>query len=511
MLVDARGLTAGSTLKADLCIVGAGAAGITIAHELRESGLDILLVEGGGLDPTNRSQLLYDAEMVTVYRGREKDGTYPIRSRLRYFGGTTNHWKGWCRPLEAIDFEARDWIHLSGWPIALADVEPWYVRAAELVQIPPYEPDHGHGRTSGRRRTLLQDNPRLLTRVFHYSPPTKFGVVYRDALVESEKVRILLETAVVRLRAAGDASSVDRLELRVEDGPDLHVEARAFVLAAGGIENPRLLLLSDAEQPEGLGNGSDQVGRYLMDHPHLGRYGHAILRGPEDRRHLTRFYGKRERDPLMGCRTLAVFCLAPDVLRSERLMNCFLSLPRRKKKDPPPDFDLAVSEACGAVDAFAAGPEAFARHHASRISIRAEHAPNPESRVRLLDDVDRLGMRRVSVNWALAPGDAASIRRNVEILCEELGASSLGRARIDERPDEPWRRVKPGDHHVGTTRMGADPATSVVDGDCRLHGVDNLWVAGSSVFPTCGASNPTLTIVALAARLAGHLGEVLNR
>ena len=508
MLIDARQLGEGATLRADLCIVGAGAAGITIAHELRGSGLDILLVEGGGFDPTPRSQLLYDAEMLTVYRGRDKDGTYPVRSRLRYFGGTTNHWKGWCRPLEAIDFEPRDWMAGSGWPIRLGDVEPWYARAAELVEIPTYEADHGASRTSGRRRTLLDGNRRLLTRVFHYSPPTRFGVVYRPALVESERVRILLESNALRLRATPDASSVSRLEVRAEDGPDFGVEARAFVLAAGGIENPRLLLLSDAEQAEGLGNGYDQVGRYLMDHPHLGRSGHALLRGPSTDKDFARFYARREHDPEVGCRSLAVFCVAPEVQRSERLMNCFVSLPRLKGEEPD-EFALAVSDVGAAIDGWSAGAGALARRRASRISIRAEQGPNPESRVRLVEQRDRLGSRKVSVNWALAPGDAESIRRTVEVLCDEMAACSLGRGRIDVDLDRPWGRVKPGDHHVGTTRMGADPTTSVVDGDCRLHGVDNLWVAGSSVFTTCGASNPTLTIVALAARLADHLGGVL--
>jgi choline dehydrogenase-like flavoprotein len=508
VLTDARGLEANATLSADLCIVGAGAAGITIAHELLGSGLDVVLVEGGGLQPTERSQRLYEAEMLTVYRSREKDGDYPLSSRLRYFGGTTNHWKGWCRPLEAIDFEARDWIPGSGWPIELAELRPWYDRAAELVEIPPYEAEHGAGRTEGLRRTLLDGNQRLLTRVFHFSPPTRFGQVYRQALAESPEVRVLLESNALRLRAAADGSRVRRLEVRAEDGPDFVVQARAFVLAAGGIENPRLLLLSDAEQPGGLGNGNDQVGRCLMDHPHLSRFGLAALRGPGHDEHFARFYATREEDPLLGCRTLAIFCLAPEVQRAERLMNCFVSLPERK--DGLGGFSGAVSATGAAIDGW--GPQAGAldRPLAARLSLRAEQAPNPDSRVRLVDARDRLGLRKVSVEWALTPTDAASIRRTVELLSDEVAASSLGRIRIDADEDEPWRRVKPGDHHIGTTRMGTDPATSVVDGDGRLHGVHNLWVAGSSLFPTCGASNPTLTIVALAARLADHLRGVLG-
>jgi choline dehydrogenase-like flavoprotein len=510
VLTDARGLEANATLSADLCIVGAGAAGITIAHELLGSGLDVVLVEGGGLQPTERSQRLYEAEMLTVYRSREKDGDYPLSSRLRYFGGTTNHWKGWCRPLEAIDFEARDWIPGSGWPIELAELRPWYDRAAELVEIPPYEAEHGAGRTEGLRRTLLDGNQRLLTRVFHFSPPTRFGQVYRQALAESPEVRVLLESNALRLRAAADGSRVRRLEVRAEDGPDFNIEAGAFVLAAGGIENPRLLLVSDAEQPGGLGNGHDQVGRYLMDHPHLGRFGQAVLRGPERDKHFARFYGKREFDAAVGCRSLAVLCLAAEVQRAERLMNCFVSLPRLKREERD-EFGRAISDTCAAIDGWAVEPTSLARRHTSRISIRAEQGPNPESRVRLVDERDRLGQRKVSVNWALTAADAASIRRTVEVLCAEVSATTLGRGRIDVAGERPWERVKPGDHHVGTTRMGADPATSVVDRDCKLHGVDNLWVAGSSVFTTSGASNPTLTIVALAARLADHLRGVLAR
>ena len=204
MLLKARDLDSDAVLQADLCIVGAGAAGISIARALRGRGLDIVLLEGGGFEPSARSQELYKAEMKTVYRGRRKDGGYPMTSRLRYFGGTTNHWRGWCRPLEGFDFEARDWIPHSGWPIDLQDLQPWYEQALDLVQIEPFEDDHGASRREGKRSPRLVDSERLVTRIFHYSPPTRFGTVYRQDLVGADRVRLLLESNVLELRS--DAS-----------------------------------------------------------------------------------------------------------------------------------------------------------------------------------------------------------------------------------------------------------------------------------------------------------------
>ncbi len=510
MIEDPRSLQAGAVVRADLCIVGGGAAGITLAKELAGSGLSIVLLEGGAFDATTRSQALYKAEMVTVYRGRKADGTYPLRSRLRFFGGTTNHWRGWTRPLEAFDLEARDWIPHSGWPIQRAELDRWYARAVELVQVKPYEVDHGASRKEGPRSPRLGASERLVTRIFHYSPPTRFGRVYRDELVESGEVRLMLEANALRLRTNAEASRVEAVVVQAEDGPAFEVQARGFVLAAGGIENPRLLLLSDDVAPAGLGNDRDLVGRYFMDHPHMGRAGQVVFRDPEARRNFLRLYYKREKDPAVGCKTLGVWCLTEAVQRAEKLQNYSMSLRPKEWKELDP-VGQAVAAASGAVDAWGQGTDVDdGRAFFARFSIRGEHGPNPRSRLRLGEDRDRLGLRKVVLDWRLTERDARSIRRSTEIFCEEVAATMHGRARITINPEKPWKKMAPGDHHIGTTRMSADASTGVVDKNCKLHGVGNLWLAGSSVFPSCGVVNPTLTIVALAARLAGHLREELG-
>ena len=282
------------------------------------------------------------------------------------------------------------------------------------------------------------------------------------------------------------------------------------MLAAGGIENPRLLLLSDSVQRGGLGNDRDQVGRYFMDHPHIGQGGRAVFRDPQDRSNFLRLYLKREKDRSVDNKTLGVWCLSEAAQRQERLQNFSMSI-RNLDMDKLGELGRAVLETSATLRSLAEGETgAGGRSFYCRFSLRGEHGPNPDSRVTLSDERDRLGLRRAVLDWRLAERDARSMRRSVEVFCEEVAGSMLGRCRIQLDPEEPWSGMAGGDHHIGTTRMSADPATGVVDADCRVHGVSNLWVAGSSVFATCGMSNPTLTIVALALRLAGTLERELS-
>jgi len=510
VLVDASLLPAGTVIEADLCVIGAGAAGITLAHDLARSSLDVVLLEGGGYDGSEQSQELYRGEMVTRYRGK-KDDKYVETTRLRYFGGTTGHWRGWCRPLEPIDFEERPWVPRSGWPLSAAELAPWYERACDVVQIPTFESDHGVGRTAGVRRLLLPDDPAVRTRIYHFSPPTRFGTHYREAIVGADRVRLLLNTNVLRLRATEDARAVRELEAVTAGGRSITVRARGFVLAAGGIENPRILLLSDAEQREGLGNGTDLVGRCFMDHPHVGRYGQLVFHDDGTAGRFAPLYLDREKDKAVGGKTLGVLVLSNEIRRSERLQGFSVSF-RREKPARLDDLAVAVGRTGAAVDALGAPqPESPPRLTMVRMSVRAEQRPNPDSRVTLDYDVDRLGLRKVRVDWRLAEEDAASMRRSAELFCASVAAGALGRARLRVEPDAPWEHVEGGAHHIGTTRMATTPTDGVVDGDCRVHGLANLWIAGSSVFPTCGIANPTLTIVALTLRLAERLRGELRR
>jgi choline dehydrogenase-like flavoprotein len=277
MLVDARSVEEGSLLRTGICIIGAGAAGITLAREFARSKLTVMLLESGGFRRDSKIQKLYKGEC----RGPILDAhpSYPSSSRVRYFGGTTNHWAGWCRPLDPLDFEERPWVPNSGWPITRSDLNPYYTRALDVIQIDPFD-DDPHERLAGESTLGDQymDSP-IVTRLFHFSPPTRFGETYRQELIDSPTTTVMIHANVLDIRSNADASRVEHLEVARLDGTRFTVESRYVVLAAGGIENARLLLSSDGVQRNGLGNERGLVGRFFSDHPHL-IAGHVAITDP---------------------------------------------------------------------------------------------------------------------------------------------------------------------------------------------------------------------------------------
>jgi len=490
-------------LDADVCIVGAGAAGIALARALSGKGLDVLLLEGGGYRPTTRSQELYRAEMVTTYRG-PRDESYPFESRLRYFGGTTNHWSGWCRPLEPWDFEARDWVPHSGWPFGLEELRPWYERAMPVLGISHWEAMAGPAGGAEAGRVHPPPSPRLESRTFHCGAPPRVADAYGPELHRARDLRVLVEANVLRLRAAGSGRAVERAEVQLEDGPRLDVRARHFVLACGGIENPRILLLSDREDPRGLGNAHDLVGRYFMEHPHDSRAGWLVFVEGEANAAVTRYYMERPRREGTDMRTMNVWITPFEVQRRERLLNFSLQA-RDPEKVELDALGGAVEATSGTLRAWDAPDTRDAPRVAAMLWTRSENAPHPDSRVTLGTERDRLGLRVARLDWKLREVEARSVRRSFEIFCHEFAAAAGGRARIRVDPERPFATTWGASHHMGTTRMHADPRHGVVDPDCRVHGLANLWIAGSSVFPTSGVANPTFTLVALALRLAERL------
>lgn len=501
MLVDAGGIEKGAVLEADVAVVGGGAAGIALARELGAGGRSVLLVESGGLEYEEEAQLLYAGEARGTVLGERS--FYLTASRLRYFGGSTNHWNGWCRPLDAEDFAEHPWREESGWPIALEDLAPYYDRAAPVLGISPFDYDPAE---AGVYPHLLRRDPAFETVFFHLSAPLRFGQAYRAELEAAEAVRVLLHANVVALRADEEAARVLRLECARLDGTRFDVRARAYVLAAGGLENARLLLVSDDVQSAGLGNGRDLVGRHFMDHPSVA-LGEIAL--PYWRKMMSTYQEGLVRQ--RGHAVRGVLKIASDLQESERLLNSLLVLEPLRPAELP---ELAAEVAWLATDHAqlvkeSPDPEAGSFYFGS-LQMSSEQLPHAESRVTLGEERDALGVRRLVLDWRLADEDRDSILRTALWLVRRLGARSLGRVRLTVDEETLWRSTRWSNHHMGTTRMAAGPDRGVVDADCRVHGVANLWVAGSSVFPTCGSSNPTFTIVALALRLAERLAAALD-
>ncbi len=527
MLLDARALEDGTRIECDLGIVGAGAAGITLARAFAGGRLKVGVLESGGLEFEERVQDLYQGANVGLpYVDLDV-------CRLRFLGGATNHWAGRCRPLDELDFEPRPWVPLSGWPLTRAELEPYYRQAQQICQLGAYDYMPEDWLDPGQA-VLPFDPAKVVNRMWQYSPPTRFGEVYRGELEAAANLEVVLHANLVDIETNEAGAEVLSLHARTLDGKRLTLRARAYVLACGGLENPRLLLAANRQVKVGLGNQKDMVGRCFMEHPQVNA-ARALVVDPA----LLSFYsyglggGHEQGTPVVGClnqspkRQRAVQVLNFDGLFTvDNIGNSGFAALRRiwsaaGHGEWPEHLAADLWQALTDIDDTAAGVagrlglrDYQPGNAAFRMWCTAEQAPNPDSRVRLDDQLDALGMPRIALDWQLTEQDKRSLLAGHQAVAEELGRTGLGRLQIADwltAGDNSWSPTLDGGyHHMGTTRMSEDPARGVVDASSRVHGIANLYVAGSSVFPTSGSANPTLTLVALALRLAAHLQERLT-
>jgi choline dehydrogenase-like flavoprotein len=459
----------------------------------------VILLESGGHRLEADTQALYQGET----RGERY---FPLDvARLRYLGGTTNHWTGWCRPLDPIDFQERSWIPLSGWPLSYSELASYYRAAQEVCELGAF--DYSAQSWSKRTgQTLLPLNDALAeTAIWQFSPPTRFGTRYQNELAQSGNVKTYLYANLVEIETNRKGNRVERLRVARLDGTSFFVRPQVLVLGMGAIENARLLLASDYGHPGGLGNRHGAVGRYFAEHPHSVV---GVLLGAFDRefgRLYTDVFSLPEGAPSA---VRAALTIPPEVLKRHRLLGFSVALEPEVKWPP-----LGKSLTTG-VERLLVDLQRSRAVESYQLYLRSEQAPDPESRVTLGSERDSLGMRRVILDWHVQPRVRDSVRRGLELVAAALAEAGLGRVySFLHANDEPrvgcWPEIAGGYHHMGTTRMGTDPRHSVVDRNGRVHGVENLYLAGSSVFPTAGFANPTLTIVALSLRLADHLKEVI--
>jgi choline dehydrogenase-like flavoprotein len=516
MHIDARALANGTLIEGDLCIVGAGAAGISVAREFLGTSTRVILLEGGGFDLEPSMQALYRGEIV----GRPY---YPLEAaRLHYFGGTTGHWGGFCAPLDPIDFTARAWVPESGWPITRATLDPFYARAHDVLDLGPYDyrPAFWQARDA-RRVSLPLDRTVVEEKVWQFSAPTRFGSKYRAPIVSSPTVQLYTHANVVELECNEAATRVEAVRIRHFDGREHRVRATHVVLAASTMQNVRLLLASTGRSPAGIGNAHDTVGRYFMEHLEMPTGRAAILR-PQS----MLFYGYdfgvtparaelRLTDAEQARRGVlnATLACEPASDNGDDTLSTFeIEPPESVESFRQQTRDSLTAEMRSSARTFDA---AFVkRRPLFALFTRQEQAPNPGSRVTLSRERDALGVPRARFDWQFTALDKQTMRETTTALAQQFGAAGVGRIQV--RPwllegDEVWPpMVSGGWHDMGGTRMHADPRKGVVDADCRVHGVANLHVAGAGVFPTAGSANPTLTIVALALRLGGQLRRLLG-
>lgn len=511
--------------SADLCIIGCGAAGITLAKELGGTRASVLILESGGF------QFAQDTQ--DLYRG-ENDGLnyFPLeQARLRMFGGSTNHWEGYCTPFDELDFEPRDWVAHSGWPITRKQLVPYYERAQTLLGLSQFIYDESLW--PFLHTPPLPFNPKAILHKFWQASPSParcMGFALRACLEQEDNVRILLHANVVNINASATASRIESVHIRNLAGSHATIRARQFILACGGIENSRLLLSANDIKPAGIGNEYDQVGRYFMEHPHT--YTAFIAGNSDELQAQTSLFDEMgQHGKLQNTTIFPGLCISPELQRDARILNCSHTL--QKMRDPasavvsvkqmiaaakerriPDDAALKLWNVIANLDDLAAyvtekkTGKIADEQKVYAVYARSEQEPNPDSRITLGSSKDALGMPRAKLHWALTDLDRKTLMVASRTIGAELARLAQGRMKL-----LPWLAegdgwsadLEGGNHHMGGTRMSTSPLNGVVDANCRIHSMDNFHIAGSSVFSTASYANPTLTLVALAIRLADHL------
>lgn len=509
----------------DVCIVGSGPAGATLAAELSGTGLHVTLLESGGFSRLPETDALDEIENIGRPRAERQ---WSVRNRI--VGGSSHTWGGRCAPFDEIDFETRDWVPFSGWPVSREDLAPYMARTAPHLGLAVGDGycDARFWAIAGREPPAHEPDPALLLPFFwQFSRDPKESYPYEymrfgRSLAErlGQNVTLVTGATVLRIDPVESGRAVRSVAFADPQGRAHTLNARTVVLCAGGVEIPRLLLSSDTITPGGLGNSRDLVGRYLMDHLRgaLGQLddGQATA--------LKKRYGRYN----VGANFFrAGLRISPEVQRQEQLLNCAAWLGEALSPDDPwaairriasgkpqwPGDALAIVGnpgliVGGAVDYFVRREGLPRKLETLELICMCEQLPDPDSRITLSDQRDRLGMRLPRIDWRVHPEETRTLVRTAELVAEEFSRLGLPAVTLPE-----WARdgaELPSTfldvaHPSGATRMSDDPTTGVVDANCQVHGVDGLYITGSSVFPTVGHCNPTQTIVALAVRLADHL------
>ncbi len=547
------------TLHTSVCIVGAGPAGIACAIELARRSIAVILVESGARRYSEDNQAMSDADLV------DRRTHAPMRNAVcRAFGGTSLLWGGRCLPLDPVDFAPRAHVPDAAWPISYEELLPHYRAACEYADCgsPEFLLERVPGAAKQPIAAGFCDGEVAASALERWSGEPDFGRRYLRWFETSEHATLMMHATCVEIDA--QESDVGERQVRsivvAANGGRTRICARRFVLACGGLEVTRLLLNANASHGNALGNQAGLLGRFYMGHL-SGKIANVRFAGGAERtvwhyeRDTSGFYVRRR------------FTFPAATQQTHRLLNTAMWL------DNPPPADPAhgngiLSAAYLALTAPVVGrwlaPQAIAdlvsaasarkdraahvknvareigkvakfvprfayQRYVARprlpgfllanarnvyaLHYHAEQLPSRDSWVALSDETDRHGLRRLRVNLKFLPADAESVVRCHAVLDQHLSRTGAGRLQYwmpeAQRLDAVLAQAADGFHQIGTARMAARWQDGVVDCDCRVFGTQNLFVSSSAVFPTSGQANPTLTILALSVRLAGHLAESL--
>lgn len=525
------------------CVVGTGPVGMTLALELERLGHEVLLLESGGAELDKSLETASHAEIA------DPDRHAPMEIAVcRALGGTSWTWGGRCVAYDDVDWMDREFVPEGRWPLSHEEIRPWYKRAAEVLLCGsdvfelPYE------------RTLTDGL--TLDFIERWARESKVILAHREHLLRSKRVQICLRATVTGLKFSAHSGRVESLTI-AGAGSGFQLRARHIVLAMGGVETTRFLLHVQQSRPEKFGGVDGPLGRYYMGHL-SGKIASIVFNDPKTSADLdfkldstgawirrrfmlttetqlkhrvlnTAFWPDNPAfyDPSHKSGVLSgVFLALAFPPTGRRLLSEAIRLahtgPRPYKvgahlKNAILGAPRAAGDVCRILrDRFLRKPRKpgfLVPNRGGRYALHfhAEQVPQAESRITLTNESDEFGVKRAAIDLRFCAQDVESVVASHKLLDKALRANGIGRLEYLDPPDQFAERVfaqaSDGFHQVGTTRMGDDPSTSVVDCGLRVHGVDNLFVASSSVFPTSGQANSTMLAAAFAARLAHHLHD----
>ncbi len=495
----------------DICICGAGPAGITLARKL-SSDFEVCLLEAGGMEFSRQSQNFYiGTNTGTPYFGLE-------HCRLRYFGGASGHWGGSCRLLDPEDFTHKGFEKYSGWPINHTDLEPYTAETRSILDVKPCSSDI---QLDADKQWLPPLNGHEETQ-FWLSKPTQFGPKYADEIRANDHVHCFVNANVTDIQLSDDLSRTTGFEVTNYLKTRFNVRAKKFIVASGGLENPRILLNANRQMKAGVGNQNDVVGRFFADHPHQ-HLGEFILEDDTRKKAWadTIFSQGQKGMSLVRGR---FFKPTAEYQMTQKKLNYSISFRPAGIKPQPNEssFKSRLRHIICASEAFRDSAEWVKSGSVTcygaadgYLKIQSEQELNPDTRITQSTQVDDFGNYRLNLHWQFTDLDRRTIKEAAYQVAGVFAKQNIGRVRLENwlleenirlpGAGEGTPSIVAGPHHMCTTRMSDKPEDGVVDQYQRVFGNQNLYIAGSSVFSTGGFSNPTFTIVQMSLRLADHL------
>jgi choline dehydrogenase-like flavoprotein len=504
-------------IKTTVCVVGSGPAGAFVAVELAKNEIDVLVLEAGTHEVDSSTDEMLDQVVVSGHA----DLNFGFS---RQFGGSSNLWSGRVASLEPIDIAKRDWIPFSGWPFGYSELHRYYAQVLEIMDIPYSELLDIKQNRSKEFFPIFDQNIYHgldIKRFCWNDPPFNTGSYLREnSSGHGNRLRYCMGAKVRRLYQTHDGRLITHVEMILPDGNTMFVSAKIFVIAAGGLETPRILFNSDSVYFEGIGNRHGVLGKYLQTHPKAdmgilvlnhkiltnsplfsdqSRNGYRVRFGlglnPDTQKKLESLNHYVQLSPLLEYQTTRLF----EAFKGSSALKLPFINRSRFLRGGLPRLGLIVFEAIGRI--------ARLQQRARMFVLRGflDQFPDPANHVSRSQRLDSHGDPMIDINWSFSSRDKKTVVSFFNHLDSVFRTHRLGHIETNIANMEEWPLTAIHSHFIGTTRMGEISTHAVVDPDCRVFGTNNLYISGPSTWPTGGYANPFLTIAALSLRLGSHL------